>query len=583
MISIQYSQIPAYLHNGAFFRNLSDTIEDDDIQVPEKCYSPDDSVNSVEELEKALQIAAFWLLDSIPRGVIKYCYETEFSVWCDAIGSKYGRKIQQLNPLVYEEGVEFAFAHTLWSIFNADSYDYAFTRAIDVGASEVVVYLIECPNAEKTPSSAYKAAHAGRLDFLKLLHQHGFPWDNSASRAASSRGHLDCLRYLHENGCPWDVNVYKDATHLDCVQYAFEHGLEWHPQVSVAFASWGKVDCLQYAVAHGCPLDKAAVMMAARNGHVKALQFLHEHGCEWDSYVYVEAAGRSHLSVVQYAFEHHLEWHPDTCVRLAEKNSLEILRYAVQRGCPLTAKAATHAAIGGYVDCLRCLLEAGCPLEADTCTRTCIHGHVECLRLLFHYGAVCTIDAARAAATHKQWACMRFLCEQGCPTDHTIASEAVKKGQTEVLRCAMENGCPYSDDVVFEAAQSEKNGFVSLRYLVEDQGLYMNEDGSIFVAAFARGDYACVQYLLDVGYESNVCSEELLRLWQQYLTEHVKYTHYYEELVRDLDKNLFMCIDYAMTHGWDVGTNGTVLSNHIRQYRDKYPLCYALLNCERVL
>jgi len=60
----------------------------------------------------------------------------------------------------------------------------------------------------------------------------------------------------------------------------------------------------------------------------------------------------------------------------------------------------------------------------------------------------------------------------------------------------------------------------------------------------------------------------------------VKYTHYYVQLMAKLDAGLLECIDYAVTHGWDIRTNGAVLVKHIRMYPVKYPLCFAHVQSE---
>ena len=184
---------------------------------------------------------------------------------------------------------------------------------------------------------------------------------------------------------------------------------------------------------------------------------------------------------------------------------------------------------------------------------------------------------ARAAAQYQRWDCLIYLCEQGCLVDHTIPLEAVKNGVVDALRCAMDNGSAYSDDIVFEAAASERNAYASLKYLIDDQGLALNQDGSLFVAAFARGDFECVQYLVDVGYDVSIGGTNL---WQPYLLEHVKYTHYYKQLMDKLDKGLLECIEYAVTHAWDIQTCGILLLKHIQTYPDKYPLCHAYLKSE---
>jgi hypothetical protein len=57
MISLQYNQIPVFLHGSAFYLSLNgesfDT-EDEAIQIPERCFKDNDEVNNLDEFSQLL-------------------------------------------------------------------------------------------------------------------------------------------------------------------------------------------------------------------------------------------------------------------------------------------------------------------------------------------------------------------------------------------------------------------------------------------------------------------------------------------------------------------------------------------------
>lgn len=493
--SIRYSEIPNYLQQSAFYLALNDEDALEVIQIPRKCYSHNDNVNGEEDFAQLLRVIDFWGVTRLPDGFIKYCCERNPSLWKGHYDGSYPTNLVEELYLIF--------------LFGPKEF---LQRAIPSARKEIVEYLIL--NGPKDETSCAVAAEFGRLDYLKLLHEHGYEWNNYTAQKAAEGGHLSCLKYLHENGCSWDGHVYTSAAsgnHMHCFQYAYECGLPW-----------------------------------------------------------------------RYARKRGISWGTDICASLAQTR-LCFLQFAVERGCPLDSQAVTEAVKKNNAECLQYLLEASCPIPKDACLLACEMGHLECLQLLHLHGAFWDANTAHAAAKNNQLTCFQFLCQNSCPKHDNIALHAVQKGHFNLLRCALENGCTYSDHLLLEAAASEKNSFTSLTYLIGEQGLSMPPNGELFIAAFVRGDFECVQYLMDQGCVFNDNSGQCSTLWLQGLREHVKYTHYYSQLMQKFDPSLLECIKYAVDHCWDICSHGVILLSHLQQYQDKYPLCYAFLLSEGYL
>ena len=270
MISIKYSQVPSFLRDGSFYNALSCEEEDGEIQVPEPCFTQDETVDTCTDFAKLLKVTAFWGMDTIPTTMIEYCSRMDSSTLSQLISN--------------EEYATLDFAQDLNTIFVPKStrdFHNPLANAITIGRSDVV-YVLSSTVLSGT-AAAVAAAQHGRLDYLKLLQKHGHAWDETACDKAAAGGHLDCLQYLHENGCPWDSTVTLSCAvngQLDCLKYAHEHGLPWHGDVSFKLAENGNLEMLQYAIKHGCAYEERSTYFAARGGHLECLQYLVTIGCQ---------------------------------------------------------------------------------------------------------------------------------------------------------------------------------------------------------------------------------------------------------------------------------------------------------------
>ena len=82
-MQIKYSDIPKWLENSEFYRNLNNDEEDGDcIDIPAKCFrETSEHVLTSNDLADVLQVMRFWMTSAIPQSVLEFCYANDWSVW----------------------------------------------------------------------------------------------------------------------------------------------------------------------------------------------------------------------------------------------------------------------------------------------------------------------------------------------------------------------------------------------------------------------------------------------------------------------------------------------------------------------
>lgn len=171
------------------------------------------------------------------------------------------------------------------------------------------------------------AARYGCMEFLRMAHERGSPWDHNTCQYAAKYGHISCLQYAHENGCLWSNMV--------CVE-------------------------------------------AARNGQLNALKYAHENGCPWDKWVCLEAARYGRLETLKYAHQNGCPCDELTSRAAAKRGNLECLKYLFENGCLCNELTVRAAAKMGHLECLKYLHESGCPSDIRTIWAAFEHRHREC-------------------------------------------------------------------------------------------------------------------------------------------------------------------------------------------------------------
>jgi len=315
--------------------------------------------------------------------------------------------------------------------------------------------------------------------------------------------------------CRMNKNTYAtalaaEAGNLSLLRLLHEEGFLWHKDTCYQAALKGQLECLQYAYANGCPMNSDVFLPAAARGHVLCMKFAHING---------------------------VVWHPETCMHAAFMGYLACLTYAHEHGSLWDSSTVISAAQNGHIDCLQYALDHDCPHSLVEATKNaCMHGRLSCLQLLHQRGAAFTEETAFHAAKCPDSACLEYLRQFSCPWDARTTSESARTGCVYPLKFALENGCPHEDELMCIAAGS---GSVDcLQYLVEMQGLYMDED--VFIAALLKGNMQCLQYVID-----QACP---------YLTARFNKTNYgwYDTIYVRNNDSFLLCVEYAVERGWSL-------------------------------
>ena len=387
MISIKYSQIPGFLCNGSFFRSLSEEETSDELQIPERCYSSHDNAHNAADFVKLMEVTAFWGLNEIPQGLIVFCNNADSMVLDELIGEKFA---------------VLDFAQVLRNIFVPASPTVShrpLVNAIVIGRSEVFNYLVR--DNVGGVEAALSAVEHGRLDYLKLLHLHGHPWDETVCIQAAAGGFIECLQYLHENGCPWNDKVVLSAakkSHFNCMKYAHEQGVRWHYDTMTELCEIGNFEMLKYALENGCLVDDICIYDVADKGDVDCLRYLLELQLEsataFDEVQTMEAVIRGgHLNCLLLLEELHIQvdWDEDWFSDAVKYGDLDLVKHLHEIGCPWDEHASYNAVVRGHLDMLRYLVEQGCEnfdfinVEA---ARLVSEGGLQCLQSLIEQRGV---------------------------------------------------------------------------------------------------------------------------------------------------------------------------------------------------
>lgn len=474
MVVIEHSAIPAFLHEGAFYRSLSADEPDSKVEVPDECYRETADVVDIDDFCYLLRITKFWVLDQLPVGVICFCYEHRFKEWKD----------DALDVLGQSE---------LWKLLENIFYDPkdAMKEAIASGRMDIISFMVT--TKPKNRDATEKAAKLGRLDLLQLLHEHNHPWGEKACTAAAANGHLDCLTYLHVNGCKWWPALYLEAgEHPECVKYAHQQGLKWHPKTIEELTKKSDAESFAYALANGCTCTPDAVLAAAKAGNAEVLRLLlSRRGFYADEKVCAYAAQGSHTECLRVLQEYNAPWCHHAAFSAAFYNQLEGLRFLHEEvNCPWDESVTRAAANNGCVETLRYAIDHGCP-----------------------YSASQVVATAALAIGGSALACLKYLIGEkhmAMNADGSVFVNAFIRGDLKSVQYLMEVGCPdtpTTDEVRDRWRTIEDLTFVSdHHYVTNEQGVIERRKGSELDMKIAR----CIEHATGRGWKLKVAGAGLV-------------------------------------------------------------------------
>ncbi len=426
-MQIKYSDIPQWLQNSDFYRNLASDEESGLIEIPADCFRETiEHVQSPQDLGDILRVMRFWMNTELPQSVLEFCYANDWSVWNPIFVEIVGEDARELNA------VKLACSHTeLFSL----------SAALSSGRPELVTFWLRL-NMVCSEHNKYSIAHAcrfGRLDLVETLRKRGFSFDAIDFWAAAQYGHLYVLRFLHAHGCPYDGKAQTFAArggHVDCMIFLLSIGsflfenvtleyavpqhyahiqttkqlghIDWTDDFSVAPPVGGYLKCLQFALQNGCRIHQLATRKAALYGLLDCLQLLHQYHAPWEVETFVAAAYGGHLDCLMYLYQHNCPMSAEAfhsaaenghlyCMQYlhnlvsstgdffvaccaASKGHLSCLQWLHQNDYAWNHVTMARAASGGHLDCVMYLHTNGCAWEKDACENAAEGGHLSCLQ-----------------------------------------------------------------------------------------------------------------------------------------------------------------------------------------------------------
>jgi len=195
---------------------------------------------------------------------------------------------------------------------------------------------------------------------MKVLREHGCPWDKRTMHAAARSGKLRCLQYCIENGCPGHEDVVLAAApFLPLLQYLHTQQFQPCPLLPQtykrALAAEIAIDCVRFLFeTGGCPWPKDACTWFVQHRRMDCLKYAHMHGAPWDAETCAAAAANAHQSKYVY-FVH------SAASEEEQRKSLDFLTYLHEEGCPWDARTLTMAKLCRNELCAQYALQHGCP------------------------------------------------------------------------------------------------------------------------------------------------------------------------------------------------------------------------------
>ena len=331
---MQISDVPPYLRDGSFYKNL-DPNDHDVFQVPDQYVKCDTFVESSEDLKYLLSTARYWGLKSIPIEAIYYIFS------------------QGTEPDIEEFIVAYPELGKIIEVKDAP-FSNAIKTAIKLKLGVEVVRVLRQLNYPFDAEACESAAVVGDLGTLMYLHQEGCSWDERTPKAAVNNNHCSCLHYALEHNCPVHsglLHVAAFAGNVKDLECLLKYGLQWSDLTMFVALANRKFENVCFLIGAGCPIPHYACATAAMVGDLASLTFLHERGQPLDLACSVSAAAGGHLSCVIYLHQHNCPWSERCCEKAAFGGHWRTLKYLHENGCPWHGSTTTAAMVGGSWSC----------------------------------------------------------------------------------------------------------------------------------------------------------------------------------------------------------------------------------------
>lgn len=287
ILSVKLDDVPANLRAGAFFQTLhhddSDST-DNIIEIPAHCFPNSGDV----DFAKFLRVHQFWGLEELPNSLLQYCTEHEVSDWEHIVMENLETPVLNvLNCTDLPQRV-LIFRKVFNDNFSSEGRSILFWAIVNKQCIELMETLFHAGVGKAFIDEAaisVAVARTGRLDWLKVLHEEGYPMNRLTCSGAASGGFLECLEFLRSIDCPWDATTPMMAGYggaLGCLEYAVKHRCprydlltvaDCSDYVALATASGGNMSCLKYMEENFIVESFALTMTLIDLNHAECLQY----------------------------------------------------------------------------------------------------------------------------------------------------------------------------------------------------------------------------------------------------------------------------------------------------------------------
>jgi hypothetical protein len=185
-------------------------------------------------------------------------------------------------------------------------------------------------------NASYFAAMNGQLDVLRCVQSRDYVLSWREFFVSAMKGHLNVVAWLHKQGYPWDASACAGAAaggHLYILQWLRAHDCPWDVDTCSDAVEEGEFEILQWARANGCPWDAQTCAAAARQGDLPTLQWVRANGCDWDEETCFNAANLGYLDILQWARANGCPWDAAACFEIAsDEEHMEIQVWMITTG-----------------------------------------------------------------------------------------------------------------------------------------------------------------------------------------------------------------------------------------------------------
>lgn len=427
-----FNELPQCLVNSELYNVISNISDDNYFTMDSDNVVYFDEIESIEELEKIIDMLNYWQCNNIPNEVFMFIHDNqkhhEKELKEIIENTIFKEKLMALfhnDELLVIKAAKLGFLDLLkFAVYyyRPDEKNIKITStAASYGKLDALKYLIEenfCFDEETT----YGAALFGHLDVIKFLHEkENFLIDENTCAKAAEGGHLEIVKYLHENGCYWNedtTNMAAQNGFINVLEYAYDNGCPIDDSLAMKAVYGGSVDCLDFAYKNGFTLDESILNpLIFTIRHEGIIKFFIERGLGLDSYVELSEifAENGDLEMLKILHSHDVPLSDNLCSLAANGGRLDVLEYCFKKGCPLTEEACENAASGEYIEILEYLHENGCPWNEETCIKAIGVNSLDCLAYAHENGCPWTEKTFWAACENYDIDCLKYVHENGCP------------------------------------------------------------------------------------------------------------------------------------------------------------------------